>query len=99
TERVAAAGKAEYPLPMYVNAALIRPGYTPGRYVSAGPLPHLIDVWRAAAPSIDLLAPDIYFPNLVEWMDKYAQFGNPLFVPEAKLDSQSPMHAIYAIGA
>src|SRR5690349_4363517 len=52
-ERVAAGGKKEYPLPMFVNAALIRPGYQPGRYVSAGPLPHLIDVWRAAAPSID----------------------------------------------
>src|SRR5262249_53560007 len=59
--RVASAGKKEYPLPMFVNAALIRPGYQPGRYVSAGPLPHLIDVWRAAAPSIDMLSPDIYF--------------------------------------
>jgi len=51
--RVAEAGKAEYPLPMYVNAALIRPGYQPGQYPSAGPLPHLMDVWRAGAPKID----------------------------------------------
>jgi hypothetical protein len=29
-EVVAAAGKAEYPLPMYANAALIRPGDQPG---------------------------------------------------------------------
>ena len=64
TNRVAAAGKAEYPLPMFVNAALIRPGYPPGRYPSAGPLPHLMDVWRAAAPAIDFLSPDIYFPEL-----------------------------------
>ena len=27
TQHVTAAGKAEYPLPMFVNAALIRPGY------------------------------------------------------------------------
>ncbi len=40
-ERVASAGKRELPLPMFANAALIRPGYLPGRYVSAGPLPHL----------------------------------------------------------
>ena len=50
TDRVAAAGKTEYPLPMYVNAALIRPNYKPGQYASAGPLPHLMDVWRAGRP-------------------------------------------------
>jgi hypothetical protein len=99
TERVAAAGKAEYPLPMYVNAALIRPGYAPGQYVSAGPLPHLVDVWRAAAPSIDLLAPDIYFPNFVEWTGNYVRSGNPLFIPEVKLDARAPLEAFYAIAA
>ena len=98
-QRVAAAGKAEYPLPMFVNAALIRPGYLPGRYVSAGPLPHLIDVWRAAAPSIDMLSPDIYFPNFVEWTTKYVRSGNPLFIPESRLSAESGVHALYAIGA
>ncbi|MBK7257736.1 MAG: beta-galactosidase, partial [Ignavibacteriae bacterium] len=70
TDAVAQAGKAEYPLPMYVNAALIRPNYKPGQYPSAGPLPHLMDVWKAAAPQIDFLAPDIYFPNFAEWVGK-----------------------------
>lgn len=70
-ERIAAAGKAAYPLPMYVTAALVRPGSRPGQYPSAGPLPHLIDIWRAGAPSIDFLAPDIYFPNFVEWARAY----------------------------
>ena len=37
TEAVAAAGKKEYPLPMFVNAALIRPGHQPGQYPSGGP--------------------------------------------------------------
>jgi hypothetical protein len=97
-ERVTRAGKAEYPLPMFVNAALIRPGYLPGRYVSAGPLPHLIDIWRAGAPSIDLLAPDIYFPNFVEWADRYAVSGNPLFIPESRFGPQSAVHALYAFG-
>ncbi|MGA9407721.1 MAG: beta-galactosidase, partial [Bacteroidota bacterium] len=32
TNYVAEAGKKEYPLPMYVNAALIRPGYKQGQY-------------------------------------------------------------------
>jgi hypothetical protein len=98
TQHVAAAGKAVYPLPMYVNAALIRPGYLPGRYVSAGPLPHLFDVWRAAGSALDILSPDIYFPNFVEWTDRYARPGNPLFIPEASLGGISATNALYAIG-
>lgn len=55
------AGKAEYILPMYANAALIRPNYAPGQYNSGGPLAHSMDIWRAGGPQIDFLAPDIYF--------------------------------------
>jgi hypothetical protein len=97
-EHVAAAGKREYPLPMYANAALIRPGYLPGRYVSAGPLPHLIDVWRAASPSTDFIAPDIYFPNVAEWTEKYTRSANPLFIPEARLTPQVGVDAFYVFG-
>ena len=97
-ERVAAAGKREYALPMYANAALIRPGYLPGRYVSAGPLPHLIDVWRAASPSTDFIAPDIYFPNVAEWTEKYTRSANPLFIPEARLTTQAAVDAFYVFG-
>jgi len=93
TGLVAASGKAEYPLPMYVNAALIRPGYKPGQYPSGGPLPHLLDVWRAAAPQIDFLSPDIYFPNFAEWCGKYHRSGNPLFIPEAIRDTANPFYA------
>jgi beta-galactosidase GanA len=82
-DAVAAAGKKEYPLPMFVNAALIRPGHQPGQYPSGGPLPHLFDIWRAAAPSLDFLSPDIYFRAFAEWARRYRRAGNPLFVPEA----------------
>jgi len=100
TGKVAAAGKAVYPLPMFVNAALIRPGFMPGQYVSGGPLPHLIDVWHAAAPAIDMLSPDLYFPNFVEWARKYAVAGNPLFIPETGRVSAAEMSAngFWAIG-
>ena len=97
TNYVAEAGKKEYPLPMYVNAALIRPNYRPGQYPSAGPLPHLFDVWRAAAPDIDFFSPDIYFPTFVEWATKYDQPGNPLFIPEVG-NNQSLANAFYAFG-
>ncbi|MGA2916257.1 MAG: DUF5597 domain-containing protein [Sedimentisphaerales bacterium] len=95
--QVAAAGKAEYPLPMFVNAALIRSGYKPGQYPSAGPLPHLFDIWRAAAPQIDFFAPDIYF-DFVDWCQKYHQDSNPLFIPETGRDLHSEINVFYVIG-
>ncbi|HTZ20684.1 MAG TPA: DUF5597 domain-containing protein [Opitutaceae bacterium] len=98
-QTVAAAGKAELPLPFYVNAALIRPAFRPGQYPSAGPLPHLIDLWRAAAPAIDFLSPDIYFPNFTEWVDRYTRSGNPLFIPEALRSGDAAVNSLYAFGA
>jgi hypothetical protein len=80
---------------MYVNAALIRPGFKPGQYPSAGPLPHLFDVWWAAAPHIDFFSPDIYFPTFVEWATKYDKPENPLFIPEVG-NNQSLANAFYA---
>ncbi|MGD0571855.1 MAG: DUF5597 domain-containing protein [Sedimentisphaerales bacterium] len=97
-DRVAVAGKAEYSLPMFVNAALIRQGFKPGQYPSAGPLPHLMDIWRAGAPNIDFLSPDIYFPNFVEWINKFDRSGNPVFIPEVGRGSENPANAFYAIG-
>ena len=100
TGEVAARGKAVYPLPMYVNAALIRPGRLPGQYPSGGPLPHLFDIWRAAAPAIDFLSPDLYFPNFIEWAREYVRPGNPLFIPETGRVSAAEMaaNALYAYG-
>jgi beta-galactosidase GanA len=97
-DRVAQAGKAAYPLPMFVNAALNRPGLRPGQYPSAGPLPHLVDIWRAGAPHVDLLAPDIYYGDPAAWCAKYARAGNPLFVPETSNDGDNAVSAFYAVG-
>jgi beta-galactosidase GanA len=97
TDSVAHAGKKEYPLPMYVNAALIGPDAKPGQYPSGGPLPHLMDIWRSGAPHIDFLAPDIYFSTFPEWLGKYDRGGNPVFIPEVDRH-QSLTNAFYAIG-
>ena len=97
-EHVTAAGKAEYPLPMFANAALIRPNYEPGQYNSGGPLPHSMDVWHAGAPSLDLLSPDIYFNEFAYWAGKYARPDNPLFIPEAQGGSPGAGNALYAFG-
>lgn len=97
-EAVAAAGRKELDLPMYTNAALIRTGSQPGQYPSAGPLPHLADIWRAGAPHLDFIAPDIYFPNFAEWADAYVDSGNPLFIPEALRNIDAAANAIYSFG-
>lgn len=92
------AGKAVYPLPMYVNAALNRPQSKPGSYPSGGPLPHLMDIWKAGGPSIDFLSPDFYFPDLKHWCDLYTRQGNPLFVPEHRFDNTVAAKAAYTLG-
>ncbi|MGO8676916.1 MAG: DUF5597 domain-containing protein [Limisphaerales bacterium] len=97
--RVAAAGKAEYPLPMYANAWLVQhPGQAPGAYPSGGPVARMMDVWRAAAPSVDLLAPDIYLDDFKAVCAEYARNGNPLFIPEASRDERAGLRAMYALG-
>jgi Domain of unknown function (DUF5597)/Beta-galactosidase len=97
-QHVTAAGKAEYPLPMFANAALIRPNYEPGQYNSGGPLPHSMDIWHAAAPSLDLLSPDIYFNEFAQWAGRYARLDNPLFIPEAQGGAAGAANALYAFG-
>ena len=85
---VAAAGKAIYPLPMYVNAALREPFGNPtaNNYESGGPTDNVIPIWKAAAPAIDIEAPDIYLSGsdkVLKVLDLYNRPGNILFVPEA----------------
>lgn len=100
TEALVKAGKAKYDLPMYVNAALNRTGRKPGEYPSGGPLPHLLDVWKAGAPSLDFLAPDIYFPNFSQLAARFRRTDNVLFIPEANnaTNSQGPANAFFAFG-
>jgi len=95
---VALAGKKEYDLPMYVNAALPRPGAIPGKYPSAGPLPHLLDIWQVAAPAIDILSPDFYNPDTRYWCDLYVRNGNPLFIPEMQFDRSAAVKVFLAVG-
>jgi beta-galactosidase GanA len=99
-DAVTRAGKAAYPLPMYVNVALNRTGKAPGEYPSGGPLPHLIDVWKTGAPSVDLISPDIYFPNFSDLAGRYKRRDNALFIPEANNVGapETPANAFYAIG-
>ena len=99
-EQVAAAGKAEYRLPLYVNAALRDP-FHPGRapsYESGAPTDNNIGLWKIAAPSIDLVAPDIYIPEYAKYMkvmDLYGRPDNPLMIPETG-NAAIYAHFVYA---
>jgi hypothetical protein len=96
-EAVAAAGKKEYALPMYMNAQLPAPFERAGSHPSGGPYPKTQLAYRAAAPSIDFYSPDIYWPNFEEWIERYSQLDNPVFVPEARL-AGSAYNAFYVYG-
>ncbi|HXS56408.1 MAG TPA: DUF5597 domain-containing protein, partial [Hanamia sp.] len=98
TNAVAKAGKKEYRLPMYVNAALNYRNVQPGKYPSAGPLPHLMDIWQAAAPEINILSPDFYNPYFKHYCDAYTRKNNPLFIPEIRFEPSNAATAFYAIG-
>ena len=97
-EQIASAGKAIYNIPMYVNAAMNSRGRKPGEYPSAGPLAHLINIWKQAAPSIDIFAPDIYDTGYKGWVAKYKRVDNPFFTPEVKCDANSGVKAYYTFG-
>ncbi len=98
-DSVTAAGKAEYKLPMFVNAWLNHPPQCrPGDWPSGGPLPHTLDIWLAGAPHLDLFCPDIYFGDFQQWCQQYIRRGNPLFIPETKRDEDGARNLFYAIG-
>jgi hypothetical protein len=95
--QVAAAGKQEYALPLYVNAALREPltNPSPTTYESGGATDNVLPIYKAAAPAIDILAPDIYLSGndkVLKVLDLYGRSDNPLFVPET---ISSAVHAKY----
>jgi beta-galactosidase GanA len=90
-------GKKTYNLPMYVNCWLVQnPEELPGSYPNGGPVSRVIDIYHAAAPDIDFVAPDIYLPNYKEVLSMYhlPNKHNPLFIPEC--ERTNPGKAYYA---
>ncbi len=106
-EHLAQAARRIHDMPLYVNAAMNSRGRKPGEYPSAGPLAHLADIWKAGAPSIDILAPDIYDTGFKSWASQYAmplrpqdggKVKNRLFIPESRCCENSGVRALYAFG-
>jgi hypothetical protein len=107
---VAKAGKTEYPLPMYCNVWLTYPVHalenrdhpSPGQeYPSGGPQQGNIAIWKAAAPAIDILAPDFYSDDRAFYRQVIAAYhrdDNALFIPETGLSKDFGSNFFYALG-
>ncbi len=91
---VARAGKEVYPLPTYVNVwnggygtndnweKFDRPGES---YPSGGAVSHMLDLWKANAPAIDMIASDIYHQSPITYLkilNNYTRPDNPLLIVE-----------------
>ena len=107
---VAAAGKAQYDIPMYCNVWLTYPVHalenrdhgSPGQeYPSGGPQQGNIAIWKAAAPAVDILAPDYYSDDMAFYRDviaAYSRNDNPLLIPETGLIQNFGRYFFYALG-
>ena len=101
---VAAAGKKEYDLPLYVNVWLRerksfeRPGDS---YPSGGATSNMLDLWKAVTPALDAICPDNYVMDYVGYrsvMRSYARADNPLFIPETIPGPLAARYMFYALG-
>ena len=99
-DHIAEAGKAEYAIPMFVNAALYGIGRGPQPVQSGGrPLDVVMDIWKAGAPRIDMLSPDSYNESdFVAFCARYTQSGNPLFIPENMGGADGAARVLYVFG-
>lgn len=101
-DRIAAAGRKVYNLPMYANVWIRENAFQrPGEYPSGGPTSNMIGMWKAAAPNLDLLALDVYHgnPNIFNQLcETYDRPDNALFIPEMGNGPNFARFQFYAIG-
>ncbi|KAL3419465.1 glycoside hydrolase [Phlyctema vagabunda] len=111
---VAAAGKKEYPIPLYTNVWLnfddpsildlqglpvvVGGGHKAGIYPSGGPCPHTMDVWKYHTPALDFIAPDLYFHDYETVCQQYRHQNQPLFIPEQRRDEKGIRRTWLAYG-
>jgi len=95
-EEITEAGQKQYNLPCYANAWLKQYPWIAGTYPSGGPNRSVHKIWKAMAPSLFALAPDVYVPFCADVMDEYAYEDNALFIPEIRKDAVASSYALYA---
>ncbi len=79
---LARAGEREHPLPLFTNAWLgPQPNAAqPGQYPSGGPVARMIDLWQIGAPTLALLAPDIYIEDFAGAVASFDVADNAILV-------------------
>ncbi len=107
---IAAAGKAEFAIPCYINVWVSYPVAelpqrqvaTPGiQYPSGGAVQKFVGMWRALAPALDMIGPDIYSDDsgLVRGLiHTYHRADNPLLIPEIARSDNFAKFFFYALG-
>jgi hypothetical protein len=102
-DAVAAAGKAQYQIPLYINVWLNAgsPWGVPGiEYPGGGAVIRARHIWLAGVEHIDMLAPDIYEQESYRFekiCDSYNTSENALFIPESSRNITSACNMFYAI--
>ncbi len=96
---LAKAGKECYKIPSFTNVWLKEfDDEMPGLYPSGGPEPDMLDIWKCAAPDLDVLAPDIYTLQFEKIAKLYRRKDNPLFIPETRRDKWAVANLYISIG-
>jgi len=96
---IAKSGKEAYSLPVFVNAWLVQQAdKRPGDYPSGGPQAHMLDIWHAGSPDIDLYCPDIYRTDFSDICSLYTRNDNLLFIPESRAGEAGAGQFFYSIG-
>jgi len=100
---VARAGKAEFPLPLYVNVWLKQQdNLVPGlNYPSGGATYNTLDVWKATASVIDMIGPDIYTDDsdlYRKTLREYHRPDNAMWIPETGGSDSDARYFFYALG-
>ncbi len=95
-EKIASAGKKEYPLPLFINSMPDSP--VRKMAPSGGPDVTTMRIWKLNAPSVDMICPDAYGIGFAEVMDGFIADDNPIFIPECTGDRNSPSRLFHALG-
>ena len=88
------AGKKVYALPTFINASVFGTN-SRGRSLGNGcSIGDFFDVYRACAPSIDILTPNSYMQQLDQICEQYSWKGNPIFIPESSVQGARGLYAV-----
>jgi beta-galactosidase GanA len=99
-QEAASRGKEQHNIPMYVNSWQKKDADQPaGVYPCGGPVARVMDIYKAAAPAIDICAPDIYYTTFRETCIPYVRPDNPLFIPESTRDAGKAFYVFAELNA